>query len=104
MEVASPEHLLSLHSRGHLSTRHITSSTSQQDLEVDGVFLLFHFVFLIKIYRVLQRKKKEKKKKKARNQFILFYCSFSWNNLQGNKGGYRKRGTISMQRLWVPVN
>jgi len=102
MEVASPEHLLSLHSRGHLSARHIVSGTSQQDLAVDGVFLLFHFVFLIKIHRVLGGKKPAKKK--ARNPFILFYCSFSWNNLQGNKGSYKKKGTISMQRLWVPVN
>lgn len=50
------------------------SSTSQQDLTVGGVFLLFCFVFLIKIHRVL-KKKKERMKQKSKEliYFILLF-------------------------------
>lgn len=47
------------------------SSTSQQDLAVDGVFLLFHFVFSIKIQRT--GKKKRKRKLKSKESMNLYY-------------------------------
>lgn len=76
MEVASPEHLLSLRSRAHLPARHIMSSTSRQVLAVGGAFLLFHFVFLIKIHREMGRKKKKKERKEKGKESIYFIILF----------------------------
>lgn len=66
MELSSLGGLLSPHSRGRLSARHIMSSTSQQDLAADGVFLLLHFVLLIKTWII-------EKKKKSTDFFYYYY-------------------------------
>lgn len=46
------------------------SSTSQQDLAADGVFLLLHFVLLIKTWII-----EKKKKKHGFFLLLLFYCT-----------------------------